>query len=190
MRPSSNQTAWPTSTWAKACGRLQPTFSDSSWLDSGRRKIVFVSTGEGRFEPREIATGLTGDHHVTEVISGLSEGDEVVVSGQFLLDSESQLQEVIRKMLTRRSGGGETAAEPHQETVFWCPMHPDEIAAEAGRCPVCGMDLEERGASPGERARLRSAPIRADEPGGERHPAGRGRDDETAPPAQGGGGQP
>jgi Cu(I)/Ag(I) efflux system membrane fusion protein/cobalt-zinc-cadmium efflux system membrane fusion protein len=72
-------------------------------LDSGRRKIVFVSVGEGHFEPREIVTGLTGDHHLTEVISGLEEGEEVVVSGQFLLDSESQLQEAIRKMLARRS---------------------------------------------------------------------------------------
>jgi Cu(I)/Ag(I) efflux system membrane fusion protein/cobalt-zinc-cadmium efflux system membrane fusion protein len=67
-------------------------------IDSGRRKIVFVSIGDGRFEPREIATGLTGDHHVTEVLSGLEEGDLVVVSGQFLLDSESQLQEAIGKM--------------------------------------------------------------------------------------------
>jgi Cu(I)/Ag(I) efflux system membrane fusion protein/cobalt-zinc-cadmium efflux system membrane fusion protein len=67
-------------------------------IDSGRRKIVFVSTGDGHFEPREISTGLTGDRHVTEVLSGLEEGDPVVVSGQFLLDSESQLQEAIGKM--------------------------------------------------------------------------------------------
>jgi hypothetical protein len=44
---------------------------------------------------------------MTEMLSGLEEGDQVVVSGQFLLDSESQLQEAIRKMLPRRSGGGE-----------------------------------------------------------------------------------
>jgi len=72
-------------------------------LDSGRRKIVFVSVGEGRFEPREIVTGLTGDHHVTEVVSGIEPGEEIVVSAQFLIDSESQLQEAIRKMLARRS---------------------------------------------------------------------------------------
>ena len=71
-------------------------------LDSGRRKIVFVSVGGGRFEPREIVTGLTGDHHMTEVLSGLAEGDQVVVSGQFLLDSESQLQEAIRKLTASR----------------------------------------------------------------------------------------
>jgi Cu(I)/Ag(I) efflux system membrane fusion protein/cobalt-zinc-cadmium efflux system membrane fusion protein len=82
-------------------------------LDTGRRKIVFVSVGEGRFEPREIVTGLTGDHHVTEVVSGLEEGDQVVVSGQFLLDSESQLQEAIRKMRARRGAAAtDDGAQP------------------------------------------------------------------------------
>jgi Cu(I)/Ag(I) efflux system membrane fusion protein/cobalt-zinc-cadmium efflux system membrane fusion protein len=76
-------------------------------LDSGRRKIVFVSIGAGRFEPREIVTGLTGDQYLTEVLSGIEPGEEIVVSAQFLLDSESQLQEAIRKMLARRSRGGE-----------------------------------------------------------------------------------
>jgi hypothetical protein len=124
-------------------------------LDSGRRKIVFVAVGDGRFEPREIVTGLTGDHHVTEILSGLDEGDKVVVSGQFLIDSESQLQEAIRKMLARRAGTGEASAESDSETIFSCPMHPRVIASEPGRCPVCGMDLEEREGSPDELARLR-----------------------------------
>ena len=48
-------------------------------------------------------TGLTGDGHVTEVLSGLEAGEQVVVSGQFLIDSESQLEEAIQKMLSRRS---------------------------------------------------------------------------------------
>jgi rubrerythrin len=131
-------------------------------LDSGRRKIVFVAVGEGRFEPREIVTGLTGDRHITEVLSGLAAGEEVVVSGQFLLDSESQLQEAIRKMLARRAGGSE-AAEPRPETLFSCPMHPDVVAAEPGRCPVCGMDLEERRGSPDELRSLHGDPRHAPE---------------------------
>jgi Cu(I)/Ag(I) efflux system membrane fusion protein/cobalt-zinc-cadmium efflux system membrane fusion protein len=116
-------------------------------IDSGRRKIVFVSVGDGRFEPREIVTGLTGDHHVTEILSGLEEGDEVVVSGQFLIDSESQLQEAIRKMLARRSG--EVSTEPDPETVFACPMHPEIVSDEPGRCSVCGMFLEPAAAEGG-----------------------------------------
>jgi Cu(I)/Ag(I) efflux system membrane fusion protein/cobalt-zinc-cadmium efflux system membrane fusion protein len=123
-------------------------------LDSGRRKIVFASVGNGHFEPREIVTGLVGDRHVTEVLSGIEEGEEIVVSGQFLIDSESQLQEAIRKMLDRRSGRGESTAMSRPETLFSCPMHPEVISTEPGRCPECGMDLEERAGSPEELAQL------------------------------------
>ena len=84
-------------------------------LDSGRRKIVFVSTGDGHFEPREIVTGLVGDRHLTEVISGLEAGEEIVVSGQFLLDSESQLQEAIEKMRDRRAGRDEPAVAGEEQ---------------------------------------------------------------------------
>ncbi|MBW2232907.1 MAG: efflux RND transporter periplasmic adaptor subunit, partial [Deltaproteobacteria bacterium] len=73
-------------------------------LHSGKRELVFVAVGGGRFEPREITTGLVGDRHMAQVLSGLVEGEVVVTSGQFLIDSESQLQEAIDKMLARRAG--------------------------------------------------------------------------------------
>ena len=110
-------------------------------LHSGTREIVFVSLGEGRFEPREVTTGLVGDRNLTEVLSGVAEGEEIVASGQFLLDSESQLQEALRKMLSP-----EAEVEP-DATVWSCPMHPEVVEHEAGRCPECGMDLEERPAT-------------------------------------------
>jgi len=119
-------------------------------LHSGTRQIVFVSAGEGRFEPREITTGLVGDRHMTEALSGLSEGELVVASGQFLIDSESQLQEAIQKMLGPRgtpstdSSAGSTDAH---ESVWACPMHPEVVSREPGRCAVCGMDLEKRPAT-------------------------------------------
>jgi len=71
-------------------------------IDSGVRKIVFVAVGKGKFQPREIKTGLEGNENEFEVIEGLSEGEEIVLSAQFMLDSESRLREAIQKMLELR----------------------------------------------------------------------------------------
>jgi membrane fusion protein, copper/silver efflux system len=63
-------------------------------IDSGKEKIVFVKTGEGIFERRAIVTGLEGDG-MAAVKSGLKEGEEIVASGNFLLDSESKLKTAL-----------------------------------------------------------------------------------------------
>ena len=109
-------------------------------LHSGRRQLVFVAKGQGRFEPREITTGLQGDHRLTEVTSGLESGELIVTSGQFLIDSESQLQEALRKILASSQGEPETT-QP-SESLWSCPMHPEVAADAPGRCPECGMFLE------------------------------------------------
>jgi len=122
-------------------------------IHSGLRQIVFVTPDDGHFESREITTGLVGDRDGTEVLSGLSEGDLVVVSGQFLLDSESQLKEAIQKMLERKKGVADLpsdSAENEATTIWSCPMHPEVVDDEFGRCPICGMDLERRAAEPEE----------------------------------------
>jgi Cu(I)/Ag(I) efflux system membrane fusion protein/cobalt-zinc-cadmium efflux system membrane fusion protein len=67
-------------------------------LNSGQVRSVFVSRGEGKFEPRRIETGLYSDDGYVEVRQGLRDDEAVVVSAQFMLDSESQLQEAILKM--------------------------------------------------------------------------------------------
>ncbi len=112
-------------------------------VHSGERELVFVSLGSGRFAAREVTTGLVADHRLTEVLSGLEEGEVVVTSGQFLIDSESQLQEAVQKLLALRAGEG-TTGEATTSTVYSCPMHPEVLQAEPGRCPDCGMFLEER----------------------------------------------
>lgn len=60
-------------------------------MDTGERKIVFVLTPEGYFESREVKLGIKAGKYY-EVISGLSEGEEVVKSGNFFIDSESKLK--------------------------------------------------------------------------------------------------
>ncbi|MEA1921571.1 MAG: efflux RND transporter periplasmic adaptor subunit [Pseudomonadota bacterium] len=71
-------------------------------IHSGERQIVFIAGEVGKYEAREIVTGLVGDGHLTEVLSGLSQDEMVVTSGQFLLDSEAQLQEAVQKLLAAR----------------------------------------------------------------------------------------
>lgn len=66
-------------------------------LASGQGRFVIVSLGQGRFEPRKVETGLAANA-LTEVTKGLSEGEDIVVSGQFLIDSESALRESFRKL--------------------------------------------------------------------------------------------
>ena len=77
---------------------------------SGERAIAFIALGEGRFEPRDLQLGaLSGDGYYA-VQGGIHEGEEIVTSGQFLLDSESKLQEALQKMLSRNRSGEEAAA--------------------------------------------------------------------------------
>ncbi len=63
-------------------------------LDSGVRQVVFVRTGEGVFEPREVELGVRSDGQV-QVLAGVAEGEQVVVRANFLLDSESRLRSAI-----------------------------------------------------------------------------------------------
>lgn len=63
-------------------------------LDSGVRQVVFVATGEGVFEPREVTLGLRSDGQV-QVLAGVAESEQVVVRANFLLDSESRLRSAI-----------------------------------------------------------------------------------------------
>ena len=73
-------------------------------IRSGEKQLVFVAEGSGRFTPRQITTGVHLSEGRVQVLTGLAAGDDVVVSGQFLLDSESRLKEAIQKMMAEKSG--------------------------------------------------------------------------------------
>ena len=68
-------------------------------LDSGTRQVVFVQKAEGEFEPREVKTGIHSGGNVV-ITSGLKAGEKVVASGNFLIDSESQLKAALESMGT------------------------------------------------------------------------------------------
>jgi Cu(I)/Ag(I) efflux system membrane fusion protein len=82
---------------------------ESAVLDSGVRQSVLVDKGEGRFEPREVKLGRRGGGLV-EITNGLSEGDAVVTSANFLIDAESNLKAALK-------GFAESNSTPPAESV-------------------------------------------------------------------------
>ena len=82
----------------EAPARTALTVPTSAVLRTGDRAVVFVDLGDGRFQPVEVELGrVAGDD--TEVLGGLEPGQRVVTSAQYLLDSESNLAEVMRSMV-------------------------------------------------------------------------------------------
>ena len=80
---------------------------DSAVMYSGLRKIVFVNTEGGRFEPREVRVGARSNERV-QVLSGVSAGEHVAVKANFLLDSESRLQAIIQGAVKKAKPAGDT----------------------------------------------------------------------------------
>jgi Cu(I)/Ag(I) efflux system membrane fusion protein len=71
------------------------TVPTSAVVDSGVRTVVLVDRGEGRFEPRDVKLGQRADGFA-EVLEGLSEGERIVISANFLIDAESNLKAALR----------------------------------------------------------------------------------------------
>jgi RND family efflux transporter MFP subunit len=129
---------------------------DSAVLRSGQKNTVFIALPGGKFEARTVALGLSGENDQDQVLSGLDEGERVVTSGQFMLDSESQLREAIQKMSnpgespaaatapgTNETGSAAPAGTNADKTVWVCPM-PEHVSItydHPGKCPICGMTL-------------------------------------------------
>jgi RND family efflux transporter MFP subunit len=78
-------------------------------LDTGQRQMLFVALGNGHFAPRDVKVGRTGtvaDDATRYVeVTGITENDTIVTSGQFLLDSESRLEEARKKFATPGASG-------------------------------------------------------------------------------------
>ncbi|MCX5886374.1 MAG: efflux RND transporter periplasmic adaptor subunit, partial [Proteobacteria bacterium] len=70
---------------------------DEAVLDTGKRQIAFVDKGDGYFEPRELKLGSKVENYYA-VLSGLTEGERVITSANFLIDSESKLKEAAGAM--------------------------------------------------------------------------------------------
>ncbi len=95
-------------------------------IDTGDRKIVFLSLGEGRFVARPVKIGVETEAGMVEVLEGIAPKDKIVTSGQFLLDSEARLAESRAKMIR-----GTLAAEQKDANAAPAPM-----AALAAKTPA------------------------------------------------------
>ena len=82
-------------------------------VDSGVKKTVYVDKGDGVFEPRKVETGWRAGDQV-EIVKGLMPGEKIVVSGTFLIDSESRM---------KAAAAG--------------------IYGATSECPVCGMEVDQ-----------------------------------------------
>ena len=98
---------------------------------SGTREQVFVVRGPGKFEPREVKLGITTEG-LTQVLTGLTAGEEVVTSSQFLIDSESKLREATAKMMEMLSAGeaAEPAADMKMDDMSMDDMSMDDMSAD------------------------------------------------------------
>ena len=81
-----------------APGRTALTVPTSAILNTGERRVVFVDMAGGAITPHEVEIGRVAGEY-TEVLSGLEPGQRVVTSAQYMLDSESNLAEVMRSMI-------------------------------------------------------------------------------------------
>jgi multidrug efflux pump subunit AcrA (membrane-fusion protein) len=140
---------------------------DMAILRSGERNTVFVALEGGKFDPRTVTLGPQAEQDTYQVLSGLREGEQIVTSGQFMLDSESQLREAIQKMLEPRKAGAAQQVAPEgpagaaaqsggptpdptavssataAAVKNICPM-PEHVSIQydhPGKCSICGMTL-------------------------------------------------
>jgi Cu(I)/Ag(I) efflux system membrane fusion protein len=102
-------------------------------LRTGERAVAFVDMGQGRLMPHELTLGLEGDDHV-EVLAGVESGMRVVTSAQYLIDSESNLAEVMRSMMAQMSAADVGRHEmPGMEDMEGVEMDTTQAPGPPGR---------------------------------------------------------
>jgi Cu(I)/Ag(I) efflux system membrane fusion protein len=144
-------------------------------IDTGDHQYVFVDRGGGRYEPRLVKAGWSGNGRVA-ILEGLADGERVVTTASFLLDSESRLRAAVEGF-----NAGPAAPHPaHQAEpvhgqagppapgadapAYTCPMHLEFVTPDPkARCPKCGMKLvpQPPAAPPAAQAAPQGPPARA-----------------------------
>jgi RND family efflux transporter MFP subunit len=107
-------------------------------LDAGDHKTVFVDRGNGFFEPRQVKTGERDGDRI-QILSGLTAGERVVISGNFLIDSESQMKAAASGMGGMAGMPGMTNKPAQPETPANKPKSPAAKPDAKGMDDMPGM---------------------------------------------------
>ena len=92
-------------------GALQLVVPSEAVIMTGERKVVIVARDEGGFDVAEVTVGAEVDDRTT-IITGLREGQRIVLSGQFLIDSEANLKAALTRLTTGRESSQPTGSSP------------------------------------------------------------------------------
>ncbi len=88
---------------------LHPVVPSEAVITTGKRSVVILALGDGRFQPVEIDMGIEADGQ-TQILRGLVGDEQVVTSAQFLIDSEARLASAVSAMMGGHNHGATPAA--------------------------------------------------------------------------------
>jgi len=111
---------------------------------TGTQDQVFIQRAPGQFEPRKVVLGVASDGK-TQIVSGLKQGEIVVTSGQFLVDSESKLKEATAKMMeviqSKTAASAESAPVMQPEEPPMQRPGKQQQSREMNGAAMQGMDM-------------------------------------------------
>ena len=106
-------------------------------IHTGKRTLVMLALDGGRFQPAEVRIGTEAGAE-TEVLAGLSEGEAVVTSGQFLIDSEASLSGIVARPIDRIVSAASGARALHETVGTVEELEPDAVTVSHDPVPAIG----------------------------------------------------
>jgi Cu(I)/Ag(I) efflux system membrane fusion protein len=121
--------------FASAAGKDMLLVPTEAVIQTGKRSVVIVAQGDGKFAPADVEIGIEANGQ-TEIRKGLEAGQKVVVSGQFLIDSEASLKSTTQRMSDARAPESAKAPRPtHHGEGRVERIGKDEITLSHGPIP-------------------------------------------------------
>ena len=116
-------------------------------INTGMRQVAYVMREPGKFEPRELKIGVRSGANELQILSGLQPGEKVVVSGQFLIDSEASLREASLKMLKAGQANTQKIFRSDGRTSPSGAMHMNGATSGSAPMSMPGMNMPTSGSS-------------------------------------------